>query len=149
MNLKRPLFGRITIGTTRSTLGKAEVSTMFVRAVEQMRKSRNDDGVVLIELSFAPLPDTTKLDRVTMLEQEFANNITSDPDAESPFPGITIGRVTEVMESAEYLAYEALCDPEHRAGVSQDHIDLVRQRYHDRFPDCFEHFPKWIDSQSV
>jgi len=49
-----------------------------------------------------------------------------------------------VMMTPEYNAYEAICDPLKRQGLSQSDIDRITQEYHSVACDCFEHFPKWI-----
>ena len=139
------MFGRLTHGSKRINLGRGPIHIVLTRAVEQMKQLRKQDEMVIqIELGTSKLMDSTTFDRAAIQEQEFAQNIETDPDTDSPFPGITIGRVTEVMMTPEYNAYEAICDPLKRQGLSQPDIDRITQEYHSVARDCFDHFPKWI-----
>lgn len=147
MSPDTPLFGRITLGTNRVSLGRGGTTLLFVRALEQIRKLRvGDEAVIQIELSRAPLPDASTFDRAARMEQMLAERLINDPDAPSPWPGITVGTVTLAMSSPEYEAYNAIAsDPAKRIGLSQDEIQTIIDRYAAVFPDCISHFPKWID----
>ena len=146
MSPDTPLFGRITLGANRISLGRAGTTTLFVRALEQIRKLRpSDDAVIQLEMSRSPLPDATTFDKLARAEHQLAERIVTDPDQPSPFPGITVGRVAEVMSTREYEAYNELCEPDKRMGLSQDEINAVYSAYWNVAADCIAHFPKWID----
>jgi hypothetical protein len=142
MSPDTPLFGRITIGANRISLGRAGTTALMIRVLEQMRKVRaSEDSVIQIELSRAPLPDATTFDRLARQEQQLAERVITDPDAASPFPGITVGRVAEVMSSPEYEAFNEVCDPDKRAGLSPDEVNNIQWAYQRAFPDCAPFFP--------
>lgn len=146
MSPETPLFGRLTLGSNRISLGRAGFATLFLRATGELHKHRvGDDVVVQIEMSRNKLPDSTTFDKASIIEHSIAAQILTDQNAESPFPGITVGRVTEVMMSPEYAAYEAICDPIKRLGLTNFAIDGARLTYELCFPDCAPYFPKWID----
>lgn len=146
MNLDTPLFGRLTVSGKRITLGRGTISTLMIRAVEQVKQIRlSEDGVIQIEISKAKLQDATTFDKYSILEQQVAAQTMTNPDDESPFPGITIGRVAEVMVTPEYEAYEKICDPARRVGITSFDMEMIRDSYVSKFPDCAQHFPKWID----
>ncbi len=145
MSPDTPLFARVSLGNKRVSLGRASVSVLMIRAMEQMRKFRHsDDMVISIELSPSKLMDSTTFDRAALQEQEFAQQIVTDPKAESPFPGIKIGRVTEVMESPQYQAYERIREPTMRLGLDIRTIERIQLEYLAAFPDCAPYFPKWV-----
>lgn len=146
MSPTTPLFGRITFGNQRISLGRESTSELLMRAAEQIRKNRiGDDTVIQIEICRNRLPDATSFNRISLLEQELAAKIITDAKAESPFPGISVGRVIEVMGTPEYEAYFQTCQPDQRIGLSQTELDRIRQEYQLIAPDCYSHFPKWID----
>lgn len=148
MNPQRTLFGRISINGKRTDLGHATLSTLFIRAAQvyNSTQSRNPEINLTIEVSHAKLPESSILNREAMLEQSVAAQIITNPDDESPFEGITIGRVQEAMTSPEYAAWYQYCQPDNRIGVGPAEIHNSRIRYRLKFPDCAPHFPKWIDS---
>lgn len=140
-------FGRITIDGKRSTLGRSSYATILTRAAEQIRLARaKEESLIQIEISRGKFLDSTTFDKSALMEQELAQNSLTDPNDESPFPGITVGRVAEVMESPEYQAYEAICDPHKRNGLAASYVNSIILEYHETFPDCHPHFPKWIHS---
>lgn len=141
-----PLYGRITINAARTSLGRADVATMMIRAMEQVRKTRKTDEVMIqIEMSLVKLPDSTTFDRAALIENQLAAATIVDDNAESPFPGITVGRVAECMASPEYEAFAAICEPANRIGLTQDDLDRIAAPYIEKYFDCSHHFPKWID----
>ena len=145
MNSNTPLFGRISIGANRVSLGRGTLAAMLIRAAEQIKKARHkDDLLIRIELSPAKLPDSTTFDKSALLEQQLAEQTITDLSADSPFQGITIGRVTEAMLSPEYNAYAEICEPEKRIGLSDSQIRDIRQRWEAAYPDCASHFPVWL-----
>lgn len=147
MSPDTPLFGRITIGANRVSLGRGGTTTLLVRVAEQMRKLRpSDDTVIQIELCRNQLPDSTTFDKLTRAEQQFAAQVITDLDAPSVWPGITVGTVALAMESPEYAAYAEICDPIKRMGLNDVEIARIVEAYSVLFPDCISHFPKWIDS---
>lgn len=140
-------YGRLSIGANRSSLGHAPMKVILIRASEQIQKAKHrEDMIITLEMSPSRLPDSTVFDKAAVIEQQLSSSVITDPDVESPFPGITVGRVAEVMMTPEYVAYEAICSPDKRMGLSQPDIDRITQEYFRVCPDCFEHFPKWIDS---
>lgn len=146
MSPETPMFARLTYKGTRTNLGRAPIHVLLTRAMEEMRKIRKaDEMVIQLEFGTSKLPDATSFNRITLLEQELAAKIITDAKADSPFPGISVGRVVEVMGTKEYEAYESICKPDQRIGLSQVEIDLIRTAYADKFPDCFAHFPQWVD----
>lgn len=146
MNPDTPLFGRITINSKRISLGRAPVTSLMIRAVEQMRKVRHrEDMLIQIELSPSRLMESSTFDRLSVMEQQLAERVITDGDTDSPFEGIKVGRVAEAMESPEYEAYAEICDPVKRQGLSDDQIRLIRDAYEAKFPDCACHFPFWIE----
>jgi hypothetical protein len=146
MSPDTPLFGRLTLGNNRISLGRAGMTTLMIRATEQLRKIRvSDSTVIQLEMSRDKLPDSTTFDRAALQEHQFVEQINNNPDAESPYPGITLGRVAEAMESLEYINYAMLCEPSRRLGFSNLTIDNWREAYESKFPDCAHYFPKWID----
>lgn len=148
MNPQRSLFGRVTINGKRTDLGFATLNAMFIRAAQvyAATQSRGSEINIVIELSAAKLPDTSILNREAMVEQSLAAQIVVDPSEESPFEGITMGRVQEAMASPEYQQWAAYCDPANRIGIDQDQVTKVADAYRSRFPDCAPHFPRWIES---
>lgn len=145
MSPETPMFARLTHGAKRINLGRAPINVLMIRAMEEMKKIRKQDEMVLqIEFGTSRLMDSTTFDRVAIQEHQFNENIITDSNAESPFPGITIGRVAEVMMTPEYAAYEAICDPLKRQGLSQIDIQEITIAYHTIARDCFPYFPKWI-----
>lgn len=145
MSPETTMFARLTHGAKRISLGRAPINVLMIRAMEEMKKIRKQDVMVLqIEFSTSRLMDSTTFDRAVIQEQEFTSHMKHDPDELSPFPSITIGRVAEVMMLPEYVAYEAICDPLKRQGMSQQDIDSITSQYRNAARDCFDHFPKWI-----
>lgn len=139
------LYGRLTVGANRSSLGHAPLNVLLVRASQEIQKAKHrEEMIITLEMSPSRLPDSTVFDKAAVIEQQLSSSIITDADAESPFPGITVGRVAEVMMSPEYVAYESICEPEKRMGLSQPDIDRITQEYHNLARDCFQHFPKWI-----
>ncbi len=145
MNPARETFGRLTIGTHKHTLGKAPgFAETLVRAAQVLKAERvTDTTVVVIELSFSRLPEASSLDRESQLLNELNSHVLTDPDEEI-YPGVTLGRIQEVMLSESFIAYNELCQPDKRVGVEQSTIDLTRAKYEQAFPDCWPHFPLWI-----
>lgn len=146
MSPDSPLFGRITIGSARKSLGHAALSLLMIRAAEEIRRAKHrDDLLITLEFSPSKLPDSTVFDRASVIEQQVASHCITDLSAESPFPGITVGRVAAVMMTPEYAAYEALCEPDRRQGLTTPEIERIMADYFAVAPDCYQHFPKWID----
>lgn len=148
MNPQRALFGRVTINGKRTDLGRAILSAMFIRAAQVFTStpSKTPDINIIIELSTSKLPDSSILNKEAIIEQSLVAQIVTDPTQESPFEGITIGRVQEAMASPEYEAWAHYCLPDNRVGVDPLVISVARGQYDIRFPDCASHFPKWIES---
>lgn len=148
MNPQRTLFGRISINGKRTDLGHATLSTLFIRAAQvyNSTQSRSPEINLTIEVSHAKLPESSIMNREAIIEQSVAAQIITNPDDESPFEGITIGRVQEAMSSPEYAAWYQYCQPDNRMGVDPVLVNLARENYIIAFPDCAPHFPKWIDS---
>jgi hypothetical protein len=148
MNPARSLYARMTLNGKRTDLGFAAINIIFVRAAQvyQSTPSKGSEITMTLELSASKLPDTSILNREAMVEQSLAAQIVTDPSEESPFEGITMGRVQEAMASPEYATWYQYCQPDNRLGVDVQSIQDARQSYLERFPDCFPHFPKWIDS---
>lgn len=146
MSPETPLFGRLTLGSNRISLGRAGFATLFLRATGELHKHRvGDDVVIQIEMSRNKLPDSTTFDKASIIEHSIAAQILTDQNAESPFPGITVGRVTEAMSSESYMAYAAICDPLMRIGMTSEHMQRIAFAYQSEFGDCAPYFPKWID----
>ena len=147
MNPTRKMFGRITINGKRESLGASPYPILIQRAIQLMDRSRVDGKEIFVtfEISSIPLPEASIFSRESQIEQSLASLMITDADEESPFPGITIGRVAEVMSSPEYQGYALVCEPDKRIGVPDSHIELLRTQYQLFAPDCFEHFPKWVD----
>lgn len=143
MSPDTPMFGRMTIGANRVSLGRGGTTTLLVRVAEQLRKLRpSDDTVIQIELSRNHLPDTTTFDKLARAEQQLAERIVTDLDAESPFPGITIGRVAEIMATPEYERMNEICDPEKRMLLTPEEINEITWAYQRIAPDEWPFFPK-------
>ena len=146
MSPDTPMFGRLTVGANRVSLGRAGTTTLLIRLAQEIRKLRpNDDTVIQVELSRSPIPDSTTFDRLARSEQQLAERIITNLDAQSPFPYITVGRVAEVMATPEYEAYNEICEPDKRMTLSQEAIEHIIQAYTHSAPDCIAHFPKWVD----
>jgi len=148
MNPQRQLYGRITINGNRTDLGFTTLNTMFIRAAQVYARtqSRSPDINIIMELSAAKLPDSSILNREAIIEQSLAAQIVTDPNEESPFEGISIGRVQEAMTSPEYILWYQYCQPDVRIGIDPQEIQLAKDAYMKAFPDCAPHFPKWIES---
>lgn len=147
MSPETPMFGRLTHGAKRINLGRAPIHILMTRAIEQMRNFRKQDEMIIqLEFGTSKLMDSTTFDRAAIQEQEFVTQVITDMDAESPFPGITIGRVSEAMSSPEYEAYARVCEPVGRQGLNSAEVELIRFNYQSKFEDCFPHFPKWVES---
>ena len=145
MSPESKLFGRVSIGANRSSLGHAPLNILLVRASQEIQKAKHrEDMIITLEMSPSKLPDSTVFDKATVIEQQLATAIVTDPNEESPFPGITVGRVAEVMMTPEYVAYEEICEPDKRMGLLPSEIDRITQEYFAIARDCFDHFPKWI-----
>lgn len=145
MNPDTPLYGRITTGQTRTSLGRAAISTLMIRAMEQIRKTRHAETLVIqIELSPSKLQDSSTFDRHSILAAEQAQLAVDSSSGESPFPGISLARVAEAIASPEYAAYEKICDPEQRIGLNEATIKSITESYSSAFPDCFSSFPRWV-----
>jgi hypothetical protein len=145
MSPDTPLFGRVTINGNRVSLGRAGTTTLLIRLAQQLRKIRpTDDTVIQVELSRNNLPDSTTFDKLAREEQQFAERVITDKDAPSPWPGVSVGTVALAMESLEYIAYNEICDPEKRMGMSDSEIQRITDAYATLFPDCISHFPKWV-----
>lgn len=139
------MFARLTHGAKRINLGRAPINVLMIRAMEEIKKIRKQDEMILqIEFGTSRLMDSTTFDRAAIQEQEFTSHLKHDPNEPSPFEGITMGRVAEVMMLPEYVAYEAICDPMKRQGMSQQDIDSITIQYRNAARDCFDYFPKWI-----
>jgi hypothetical protein len=147
MSPETPLFGRMTHNGKRINLGRAPTHVLMTRALEEMRKLRKSDEMIIqLEFGTSRLQDATTFDKMQVVVQQLAAQIITDVDVESPFSGITVGRVAEAMASESYANYSMLCEPDKRIGFADSIINDWRTRYSQEFPDCFPHFPKWIDS---
>jgi hypothetical protein len=148
MNLQRQLFGRLTINGKRYDLGYTTMSQLLLRLAQvySAHRSSSQELIVTFEASGTKLPDSSVLNREQMLEQSLAASIVNDPNEESPFEGISMGRVQEVMLSPEYEAWAYYCLPANREGITHDLIEFAQIAYRDKFPDCAPHFPKYIES---
>lgn len=146
MSPESKLHGRLTVGSSRISIGHAPAHVLMTRVMGELQKIKHrEDMVIQIEMSPARLPDATSFNRVTLLEQELAAKIITDAKADSPFPGISVGRVVEVMGTKEYEAYESICKPDNRIGLTEVDIDTIRDTYRIKFNDCFPYFPQWVD----
>lgn len=140
------LFGRLTIGANRINLGRGNITVLSIRMAEQLASIRvTDEAVIQLEMSRSKLPDSTTFDKTAYYEQQVAAKISTDPNEESPFPGITLGRVVEVMSSPIYEAYAAICEPNKRLGLTIRDLERIKLAYESTFPDCAPHFPLWIE----
>lgn len=146
MSPDTPLFGRLTLGGNRINLGRGGFNVLMIRAAEQLKKLRvGDDTVIQIECSRNRMQDASTFDKLQVIEHQLAAKTITDPSTESPFPGVTVGRVNEAMASQEYAAYAEICDPIKRLGLTKFFIDGTRLAYEQCFPDCAPYFPKWIE----
>lgn len=148
MNPSRSLYARITINGNRTDLGFTTFSTILLRAAEVFRttQSRAADITITMEVSAAKLPDSSILNKEQIIEQAMAAQIITDENEESPFEGVSIGRVREAMASLSYSLWAEMCDPEKRIGFDFEYIEQARLNYERDFPDCAPHFPKYIES---
>lgn len=148
MNPNRGLFARITINGKRTDLGHATIHQLFLRAAQVYAGARvsGSELLIVLEASGAKLPDSSILNKEAIVEQQLLGHTVTDPEEESPFPGITIGRVQEVMASPEYIAWSYFCDPANREGVDHGLMVQVRHAYEHTFPDCVGHFPLYVES---
>ena len=148
MNINRPLYGRITIGNDRKSLGFATFDELMTRAVHTFvtTKSRASINIVL-EVSENQLPATTLMNDEQRIESEFTALLAqADLDEDTAWPGIKLSRVVEVSATPEYLAYQSIAtNPSRRIGVDQSTIDSIKSAYFELAPDCAPHFPSWID----
>lgn len=147
MNFDREYFGRLTIHDSKIDLGFAPLAIVLQRATNQLMKAKTPNAAALniaIELSTSKLPDVGILSR----EQSLLNEMQSlaVDDDEEIYPGITASRVAEVFDTPECAAYRKICEPANRIGLTPEECDAIRGAYASRFPDCFPHFPKWLDS---
>lgn len=146
MSPEMPLFGRITVGANRTSLGRGGFTTLFIRAAQQLRKLRpSDDAVIQIELSRNHLPDSTTFDKLARAEQQFAERVTTANDSPSPWPGITTGRVAQIIATPEYEAYAAICEPDKRIGIPSLEIARISGEFFGLAPEAFGLFPRWVD----
>ncbi len=140
------VYGRVTIGGNRVSIGHASVSVMLIRAGQEIQKAKHRaEMVIQIELSPTRLLDATTFDKAAKIEHELSTHFITNPDEDSGFPGVTIRRLTEAMDSPEYKAYAEICDPEKRMSLNEEFIQDTIQAFEVRFPDCFQYFPKWVD----
>lgn len=140
------LFARLTYNDKRVNLGRATIDGLLQRAREEMRKIRKSDEMIIqIEMATSKLPDSTTFNKSAMLEQEFQSLIKTDLDEDSPFPGIKLARVVEVMGTEEYERYQFICQPDNRMGLDSQTIEEIKSNYFGKFPDCAPHFPGWVD----
>lgn len=145
MSPDTPMFGRLTLGANRVSLGRGGSTTLLIRVAEQLRKLRpTDDTVIQIELSRNHLPDSSTFDKLARAEQQLSQRVITDANAPSPFPNITVGRVAEVMATPEYMAYEAICEPNNRITLSENDIADIIHAYTRIAPECISYFPKWV-----
>jgi len=140
------LFARMTVGSSRIDLGRAKLPVLLIRMVEELRKVRPaEEAVIQLEMSRSKLMDASSFNYASLIEQQLAAQVIADPSVESPFPGVSLGRVADVMSSPEYDRYLHICEPSKRMGLTQDVILTICTEYLAFAPDCYEHFPKWID----
>ena len=151
MNLDRKLFGRVTIDSKPISLGHATIVDLAKRLIEQYRLARaspNGKVSILVEISHDRIPELGLLDEEQQLLRQF-NSMLNESSLDEPtdWPGITMSRVVEVSAMPEFEAYKLLAtNPNKRLGLTQLQIERIREAYRRAAPDCFEHFPKWIDS---
>lgn len=149
MNPERKVFGRMTVGKERITLGRAAFSDMLLRVSREYLKSQyRGEAPIVIELSQNELPEAFSIDKPPSVEEELFGRMVdqSEIQDEEAFPGVSVGRVIEVHESKEYERYALICDPAKRVGMDSQEVERIIQEYTDKFPDCVAHFPKWLDS---
>lgn len=145
MSPESKLYGRLTVGANRSSIGHAPLNVLLVRASQEIQKAKHrEEMIITLEMSPSRLPDSTVFDKAAVIEQQLSSSIITDPNSESPFPGITVGRVAEIMMTPEYIAYEAICEPDKRMGLNSVEVELIRFTYQSAYEDCFQYFPKWI-----
>jgi hypothetical protein len=146
MSPESKLYGRLTVGANRSSIGHAPLNVLLVRASQEIQKAKHrEEMIITLEMSPSRLPDSTVFDKAAIIEQQLSNSIVTDPNAESPFPGITVGRVAQVMMTPEYVAYAAICEPDKRMTLHQTEIDAIRIAYKRVAGDAMDYFPKWVD----
>lgn len=151
MNLNRKLYAQITVGNTTSTLGAADLDTITLRFRNHLASARlTDTTLVTFRVSHSPIEDSLSNNPASKLAMEFESLLENDPEADSPYEGISMGRVHEAMESIEFAEYQRIASkPDNRIGFSLEVINLITNNYRNRFPDCFAHFPLWVDSKAV
>ena len=147
MNTDRPIYGRLTVAGNKHSLGHApNLFEAFRRAAVSLSNLRVTDAhTILIELSFSKLADSTILDRETQLLHEMKDHMLTDPNIEI-YPGVPLSRMHEAMMSPEYDAYNAVCQPDKRIGLDPETILQIKKSYEAAWPDCYRHFPLWVDS---
>lgn len=146
MNPNRKLYGRITIGGTRSSLGYAEFSELMMRATHVYIKAKWSGNIsVLLEVSQDQLPEQSIQSEEERLNNEFFSQM-QPLDSESPYEGLTMGQIAEAMDSDEYKAYALVAShPEKRLGLTQRDLERLQLEYVQRFPLVAVHIPVWVD----
>ena len=148
MNPNRPLYARITLNNSKKSLGKAPTLNEFLRraAVEYTTHKYNGEKFIgLIEFSYEPLPSDTIMSREQQLLHEFAN-IPLTPDDEEIYPGITMGRAMEIMNSEIGIRYNEIRNPDKRVGLDNEIIKEVRLDFHNAYGIDGQTVLPWIES---
>lgn len=147
MNPERIVFGRVTINGDKTSLGRAKFVTLLQRLAQTFHSKEYRGGKLqlIVEISDDPLPVATIMSREDQLTHELQTHMVTDPDEEA-FPGVTISRMLQVIETTTYEQYNHICEPSHRVGLDRQTIQSIRDKYAEEFPDCVAHFPLWRDS---
>lgn len=147
MNPSRNLYARMTLNGERKSLGCAPMNEIVTRLTSQYLKHKYDGNKLqlIVEISYDELPAESIMSREQQLESELASHMITDP-AEELFPGVTVARMQQVIETELFEQYKHICEPSNRIGLDQSIIDDIRSRYRDEYPDCVAHFPLWRDS---
>ena len=145
MNFNRPVYGKITIGSHKIDLGRAPtMMEMMKRLLEQAKSAKiTEDQIMIIEFAYQILPKNLTLSREALLEQELQSMMLTDL-TEEVYPGVTLARVHEVMETEIFTQYYEICQPDKRIGIDDSSINKIKQTYELEFPDCVDHFPLWV-----
>ena len=147
MNPERKLFGRVNFGPNQVDLGRATIDKLAVRLIEQYRKSKyqGEPLSILVEIHSNPLPPTTIMSREQQLLHEFAN-IPLTPDDEEIYPGITMGRAMEIMNSDIGQQYNEIRNPDKRVGLGNDYVTQIRRCFDEQFGEDGQTVLPWIES---
>lgn len=145
MNIKQPLYARVTIGDSQTSLGFSTMDNLLDRLIRTVSKSRTGGKAqFVVEFSEEQLTESI-MSQDQRLHQEFLA-LHSEPSDDDMFPGWSYAAILAVTETPEHkdLAFFAN-HPDKRIGADEE-IRRAKTAFDSKFPGLLAlGFPAWIN----